>query len=413
MPWPPHDSTLDRLRSGALAGATTLDLRGAGLHTLPPEVLHLADTLEVLDLSGNALPELPAELARCTRLHTLFASNNRFKRLPEVLGRLPRLDTLGFKANQIAEVPAAALAPSLRWLILTDNRVAELPPTLTDCTRLEKLMLAGNRLQRWPAGLEQLQRLELLRLSANAFQRLEEALPDELLQLPALTWLAHAGNPFGQAWETAAAPGEAGTAAAVHWAELQLQERLGEGASGHIHAATWQPADGGPARPVAVKLFKAAVTSDGWPASEMAATLRAGTHPGQLGVCGPVQGHPEGRPALVLPRLPAGWRPLAGPPSMASCTRDVYDPALRLPPSQAAAIAAQVAAALDHLHARGLTHGDLYAHNLLVDGQGGALISDFGAASWCPPGDAARADRLRAIDRRAFAVLQAELALLA
>jgi hypothetical protein len=417
-------STLDLLRSGALAGATTLDLRGAGLQTLPPEVLQLADTLQVLDLSGNALQELPEGLARCTRLHTLFASSNRFTRLPEVLGRLPLLDTLGFKANQITEVPAAALAPSLRWLILTDNRVVELPPTLTACTGLQKLMLAGNRLQRWPTGLERLQRLELLRLSANQFQRVEEALPDELLQLPALTWLAHAGNPCGQAWETAAWPGEAAAFEAaptgVPWAELKLQERLGEGASGHIHAAQWHPAGGAPARAVAVKLFKAAVTSDGLPASEMAATLRAGTHPGLLGVYGPVQGQPEdgaGQPCagpagLVLPRLGPGWRPLAGPPSMASCTRDVYDPALRLPAPQAEAIAAQVGAALEHLHGRGLTHGDLYAHNLLVNGQGGVLLSDFGAASWLPVAQAGRSAALQAIDRRALQVLRTELALL-
>ncbi len=125
-----------------------------------------------------------------------------------------------------------------------------------------------------------------------------------------------------------------------------------------------------------------------------------------------MQGHPEGRAGLVLPRLGPGWRPLAGPPSMASCTRDVYDPALRLSAGQAQHIVTQVAAALAHLHARGLTHGDLYAHNLLVDGQGGVLLSDYGAASWCPPGDPDRAALLRTIDRRALAVLQAELALL-
>jgi serine/threonine protein kinase len=89
----------------------------------------------------------------------------------------------------------------------------------------------------------------------------------------------------------------------------------------------------------------------------------------------------------------------------------VYDPTLRLSAAQAQHLITQVAAALDHLHTQGLTHGDLYAHNLLVDGQGGVLLSDYGAASWCSPADPARAERLRAIDRRALAVLQAELAL--
>ncbi len=37
---------------------------------------------------------------------------------------------IGFKANRIERVPAAALPPQLRWLILTDNRIAELPEEL-------------------------------------------------------------------------------------------------------------------------------------------------------------------------------------------------------------------------------------------------------------------------------------------
>lgn len=403
-PKPPD--TLARLRAGQLQGATRLDLRGCGLTELPPEVLALADTLEVLDLSNNALTTLPEDLATLTRLHTLFASSNRFERLPPMLGRLPRLDTLGFKANRITQVPAQALAPTLRWLILTDNQVAELPPTLADCAPMQKLMLAGNRLQRLPEGLGRLQRLELLRLSANRFERVQDALPEELLALPRLAWLAHAGNPFSAAQEQAA-PSQA-AARPIAWDELQLQALLGEGASGHIHAARWQPADG-PAQDVAVKLFKGAMTSDGLPQCEMAATLVAGRHPALVGLLGVLRGHPQGVQGLVMRRLPPQWAALAGPPSMASCSRDVYAPGLRLPAAHARAIAQAAEAALAHLHACGLSHGDLYAHNLLVDGQCGALLSDFGAASFLPLQDTARTEALKAIDRRALQVLHDEL----
>jgi hypothetical protein len=403
---PTPAQTLARLRAGALQGATRLDLRGCGLTELPAEVLTLADTLQALDLSGNALVALPDGLARLSRLHTLFASNNRFAVLPPVLGRLPMLDTLGFKANQVAEVPAAALAPTLRWLILTDNRVAELPATLTACVRMQKLMLAGNHLSRLPQGMGRLQRLELLRLSANRFEDPAVALPDDLLGLPRLAWLAHAGNPFSieleqRAQAQAAAP-------SILWDELQLLAMLGEGASGHIHAARWQPAQG-PTRDVAVKLFKGAVTSDGLPQSEMAALQVAGAHPRVLGALGVLSGHPQGRQGLVLPRLAAHWVPLAGPPSMASCSRDVYADGLRLPAEQAAAIARAAAQALGHLHARGLTHGDVYGHNLLVDGQGQALLSDFGAASFVPADSPGLADALRAIDRRSLHILLEEI----
>jgi len=407
LPSPTPPSTLAQLQAGALHGTTRLDLRHAGLRTLPPEVLALADTLEVLDVSGNALSDLPEWLARCTRLHTLFASQNAFTVLPPVLGRLPALDTLGFKANQIAELPAASLAPSLRWLILTDNRIARLPATLTDCTRLQKLMLAGNRLTALPAGLDRLQRLELLRLSANRFAQAADALRDDLLALPRLAWLAHAGNPFSAAREQAAQASS--PASAIPWTQLQLQGLLGEGASGHIHAAVWQ-APGQAEQAVAVKLFKGSVTSDGLPVSEQAACLAAGRHPHIVGVLGALADHPQGVAGLVLPRLGPAWAPLAGPPSMASCSRDVYASGLRLPAAQARAIAQAAAAALAHLHSRGLSHGDLYAHNLLVDPQGGALLSDFGAAAFLPATDAARTQALQAIDQRALQVLVDELA---
>ena len=121
--------TLDRLRSGALAGATRLDLAG-GLTEFPREILELADSLEVLNLTGNALSDLPADFGRLRKLRILFCSNNRFTRLPEVLGECPQLEMVGFKSNGIARVAGAALPQRLRWLILTDNQIGEVPTEL-------------------------------------------------------------------------------------------------------------------------------------------------------------------------------------------------------------------------------------------------------------------------------------------
>lgn len=50
-----HMHTLEQLRSGALAGTRRLDLNGAGLTHLPPEVYGLADTLEVLNQGVSCL----------------------------------------------------------------------------------------------------------------------------------------------------------------------------------------------------------------------------------------------------------------------------------------------------------------------------------------------------------------------
>jgi hypothetical protein len=399
--------TLADLRAGRLAGATRLDLRHAGLAEFPREILALADTLDFLDLSDNALHALPDDFDRLHALRTLFCSNNAFTALPAVLGRCARLDLVGFKANAIAHVPPEALSPRLRWLILTGNRVAALPETLGECAPMRKLALAGNRLTALPAGVARLENLELLRLSANRFERIEDALPPGLLALPRLAWLAYAGNPFNAAREAAVV--ETTPIAQIGWHTLEVGALLGAGASGFIHAARRRLDDNADS-PVAVKLFKGEMTSDGLPGSEMAACIAADVHAHLIGVEGQVSGHPHGVQALVMRLIPPGYRNLAGPPSLASCTRDVYAPGSRFTAAGARAIALAMRSALAHLHAQGLVHGDFYAHNILVDAQAHALLGDFGAASFLPPGDDARSEALRRIDRRALAILVDELA---
>src|SRR4051812_15317256 len=171
-------TTLAELRAGRLAGrlagATHVDLRHCQLDHFPPELFALADTLTMLDLSGNRLRTLPDDLPRLRVLRTLFCSNNRFETLPAALGACPQLDLVGFKANAIEHVPPQALSPALRWLILTDNRIEAMPETLGACRHLRKLALAGNRLTALPAAIGGCESLELIRLSANSFSRLED-----------------------------------------------------------------------------------------------------------------------------------------------------------------------------------------------------------------------------------------------
>lgn len=388
-------NTLHQLRNGELAGARRVQL-SCGLTEFPREIFALAESLEILDLSGNALTALPDDLPRLHRLRVIFCSGNPFAELPVVLGRCPQLEMLGFKSCRIESVPAAALPEKLRWLILTDNRIAELPPEIGRCTRLQKLMLAGNRLTELPAELAECRNLELLRIAANRLT----ALPDWLFALPRLSWLAYAGNPFCENLPAVAVD-------RVDWAKLTLGEKLGEGASGVIHRAEWQT--GETAQPVAVKLFKGALTSDGLPQSEMHACLAAGEHPNLIPVLGRVAEHPGAVDGLVMALIGHGFNNLAGPPSLASCTRDVYAADAAFSLDTALRLAHGIAAAAAHLHAQGVTHGDLYAHNILHLADGTALLGDFGAASPVERGDAAQALALERIEVRAFGCLLEEL----
>lgn len=386
---------LAALRRGDLAGAR--ELRLPGLDTFPDEIFGLADTLEVLDLSGGTLTALPDDFDRLAKLQVLFCSGNRFVRLPPVLGGCEALSQVGFRGMALREVPGEALPPRLRWLTLTDNRIEHLPDALGERPWLQKLMLSGNRLRALPAGLEDAERLELVRLAANRF----EAIPAWLGALPSLAWVSLAANPFEGAAPDAAIE-------TVPWTDLELDGLLGEGTSGRVYRASWRVAGAGPARPVALKLFKGVMTSDGLPEREMAACLAAGLHPHLTGAIGRLVEHPEGLNGLLMPLLPAEWRVLAGPPSLASCSRDVYDPDLRLGPGAAWRIARATARACAHLHATGLLHGDLYGHNILWDGRAGeAVLSDFGAASILPEGAVER--QFQRIEVRAWGVLLGEL----
>lgn len=391
--------TLAQLRAGELSGITRLDL-SCGLTEFPAEIFDLADTLEILNLSGNALSCLPDDLHRLTRLRVLFCSDNQFTALPACLGQCTALTMIGFKANRIADVPGAALPPLLRWLILTDNCIGTLPSELGEREHLQKLMLAGNRLQSLPSSLSHCHRLELLRIAANQLTEL----PHWLLTLPSLTWLAYAGNPL----ETEADAAALDATPQIDWSALRLEQQLGEGASGVISRATWQRADGA-VTPVAVKLYKGEMTSDGSPLHEMNACITAGLHPNLIRIEGRIHGHPDGQQGLVMQLIDPSFANLAGLPSLASCSRDVYAEDRRFSARVALRIAMGIASAAEHLHQQGITHGDLYGHNILLNDQGDCLLGDFGAASFHSTTDSMETRALQRIEVRAFGVLLGEL----
>lgn len=389
------------IRAAKLDGNTRLNL-SCGLTALPNEVYDLADTLEILDLSGNLLSSLPDDFYRLHKLRVLFCSDNQFERLPEVLGQCTQLTMVGFKANQICEVPAASLGKSLRWLILTDNKIRELPPEIGQCTHLQKLMLAGNQLQTLPLEMAACHSLELLRIAANRFTEL----PNWLLTLPRLSWLAYAGNPCCENHESSALLHN--PIAEIDWQKLRIQQKLGEGASGVIHHARWQQADGVEVD-VAVKLFKGSMTSDGLPHSEKTACISAGAHPNLIAIHGKIVDHPTGSTGLIMDRIASTFHNLAGPPSLDSCTRDIYADDTKFTLESVLSIAKGIAAAALQLHNKGIMHGDLYAHNIMRNNEGVCLLGDFGAASFFSPDDHPHALALQRIEVRAWGCLLEEL----
>jgi serine/threonine protein kinase len=72
-------------------------------------------------------------------------------------------------------------------------------------------------------------------------------------------------------------------------------------------------------------------------------------------------------------------------------------------------LAKGLAAVGEHLHARGILHGDFYAHNVLYRPEGGCYLGDFGAASFYPPHAGGDANPFEALEVRAFGCLLDEL----
>ena len=360
--------TLSQLRSGQLSGIKRLTISD-NLSTFPLEILTLADSLEILDISNNNLSSLPEEITQLTKLKILFASNNQFKTLPKVLGRCQNLEMVGFKSNQINQVPADSLPLKLRWLILTGNRIEILPDTLGERPLLQKLALAGNQLSALPENMDQLINLELIRISANNLTYF----PAQLLNLPKLAWLAFSGNPFSKIELCIK------SVPSICSVDYTLQQVLGQGASGVISKATWNKEQTTFPTKIAVKVFKGDITTDGYPEDELQACLKVGHHPTLIQSLAQVK--EQGYLALVMNLIPDSFTNLGLPPCFKSCTRDNFPVDFSLSINKITKIVTQMTQVFEHLHVHKVNHGDLYAHNTLIDAQANIIFGDFGAAT--------------------------------
>jgi hypothetical protein len=346
--------TLSELKSGKLQGIKQLTI-SENLTSFPLEILDLADSLEILDLSNNQLSSIPDEISKLTKLKIAFFSNNRFTTLPSAFKQCHNLYMLGFKANKIEKFDEDILPTSIRWLILTDNRLKTLPRSIGKLTLLQKCALAGNELTSLPKEMANCQNLELLRLSANQLVQI----PQWLLELPRLSWLAFSGNPCSIASDSKLEE--------IEYESLELHELLGEGASGQIYKGYIKALQ----EEVAVKIFKGDITSDGYAKDEMQAYMSIEEHPNLINVKAKISGNdPLG---LVLELVPKEYQNLGFPPNFDTCTRDTFAKESSFPIEAIYSIAKAMLSVSKHLHEKGMMHGDLYAHNILYNPQNGHI----------------------------------------
>ena len=183
-----------------LTSLHTLDLSGNALDHLPADLFEPLDfSMRTLKLNGNPLGALPAGLFDgLTGIQELDLADTGLTELPAGLfADLDSLQELRLVENRLRAFPAAALADvagTLRELFMRDNDIPSIAAGALDgMTRLRKLELQDNALASLPAGLfDDATELRELKLNDNALA----SLPDDLLRpLTKLEVVRLQGNP--------------------------------------------------------------------------------------------------------------------------------------------------------------------------------------------------------------------------
>ncbi|KAG3058571.1 hypothetical protein PI124_g23168, partial [Phytophthora idaei] len=177
------------------------------IQTFSPKLWKLRE-IRHLDLSHNQLKELPyvegdLKLLRETRewqvgvgllveLQVLLLSNNRLVEVPKSIEKCSQLTLLDMSNNQLASLSDEVSAlTSLRQMMLHHNNLRALPEASGNLAVLQELDLAHNRLSTLPDSIGLLHNLETLKLFSNQLR----LLPKEFGSLSQLRHLDLDNNP--------------------------------------------------------------------------------------------------------------------------------------------------------------------------------------------------------------------------
>lgn len=138
-----------------------------------PEHIRLMENLQVLDLSDNAIKELPHWIGALPKLRHLILNGNKGLDIAGLTDSPSSLQQL-FLRSMAWEMPPAGLfqLPQLKYLDLSNNRLQALTKDIPASCPLQTLILDNNQLNRLPKQLENLTRLRKLSANTNQIKRL-------------------------------------------------------------------------------------------------------------------------------------------------------------------------------------------------------------------------------------------------
>ncbi|XP_030582237.1 malignant fibrous histiocytoma-amplified sequence 1 [Archocentrus centrarchus] len=170
------------------------DLSGQKLKSVPQHLLTPVSVCTSMDLQRNKLKRVNS-ISRFTNLIELNLSRNKILEFSLEICSLQKLQTLYMNQNNIRSIPEGIFPHlrSLKFLKLSNNRLAKLPSDINQCTSLTYLELSKNHLQ----SIEPLVGLTKLRELLVEKNHLTE-LPSQLFQKGSceLTIFKAMGNPL-------------------------------------------------------------------------------------------------------------------------------------------------------------------------------------------------------------------------
>lgn len=373
-------------------GSHRLTLRWAS--HIPKEVFQFVDDIRILDITGGTVTELPSIFSSLVHLFAVFLGENNFTVFPEIFSHCPSLKIISFKNWLLQDIPEDSFPSCLEWLVLTNNSdVREIPESIGNLKKLKKLALAWTGISRLPESLQNCVELEFLRISACQFVEI----PQWVYEFPHMAWFASDWNPASHKTDIMA------NVLSIPEHDIEILETLNESNISVVSRWYMRSTD----RQVVIKKFKSQITSDGYAVDDITASIAIGQHPNLISVLAIVDSWEiNWCTSLVSELIPQKYGKLWLPPSLESCTRDIYPHITWFSLHYILNILADIASACEHIHARWISHGDLYAHNILVDHDGHAILTDFWAATFY---DRELHPEYELYDVRAFGYLMEEL----
>lgn len=129
-----------------------IDLRYCGLTVLPAAAL-VWDELEVLELRGNLIAELPTTVNQLSNMQRIFLEMNQVRELPNTLCELKKLTNLYIAFNKLTALPSCIgdLGSTLGDIWLRGNNIPTLPESFCELVHLGSAYIMEAGFEELPA----------------------------------------------------------------------------------------------------------------------------------------------------------------------------------------------------------------------------------------------------------------------